>query len=120
MVWKDQNGTEKDIACMYSNHLINVWRYLINYKRLSKKQKMQLLEIEKELEDRGYNIKELLEEEVKDIFEDYTPDEIVEYFIRYHDIRLYTKNEVKQVMFGACQDGKQGYDPYDLLIEDYL
>ena len=34
--------------------------------------------------------------------------------------RLYTEDEVKQVMRGACRDGHNGYDEYDLLISDYV
>lgn len=34
--------------------------------------------------------------------------------------RLYTEEEVKRVMIGACEDGRRGLDPYDLLISDYI
>ena len=34
--------------------------------------------------------------------------------------RLYTEGEVEAVMRGACEDGRQGYDPYDCLIRDYI
>ena len=34
--------------------------------------------------------------------------------------RLYTREEVEKVMREACIDGQNGYDPYDLLIEDYI
>ena len=34
--------------------------------------------------------------------------------------RLYTYEEVRQVKYGACMDGKDGYDPGDLLVEDYV
>lgn len=33
---------------------------------------------------------------------------------------LYTEEEVRRVMHGACRDGQGGYDPFDLLISDYL
>lgn len=33
---------------------------------------------------------------------------------------MYTREQVEQVMHGACRDGQYGYDPYDLLIEDYV
>lgn len=34
--------------------------------------------------------------------------------------RLYTRDEVIAVMHGACRDGQNGYEPGDLLIEDYV
>lgn len=34
--------------------------------------------------------------------------------------RLYTEDEVRSVMRGACRDGRNGYDEFDLLIEDYI
>lgn len=34
--------------------------------------------------------------------------------------RLYTEDEVKKVMHGACRDGASGYDEFDLLISDYV
>lgn len=34
--------------------------------------------------------------------------------------RLYTAEEVKACIHGACEDGRRGYDPFDLLISDYL
>ena len=34
--------------------------------------------------------------------------------------RLYTREEVRAVMHGACRDGLNGIDPYDCLIEDYI
>jgi len=34
--------------------------------------------------------------------------------------RLYTEEEVREVMHGACRDGRNGYNEYDLLIEDYV
>ena len=34
--------------------------------------------------------------------------------------RLYTAEEVRRCIHGACEDGRHGYDPYDLLIEDYI
>lgn len=33
---------------------------------------------------------------------------------------MYTYEQVEQVKRGACIDGQNGYEPYDLLIEDYL
>lgn len=39
---------------------------------------------------------------------------------RKDDERLYTEDEVRAVMHGACRDGKLGYDAYDLLISDYI
>lgn len=32
----------------------------------------------------------------------------------------YTYTQVVDVMHGACRDGANGYDPYDLLITDYI
>ena len=34
--------------------------------------------------------------------------------------RKYTYEEVMACIHGACLDGQNGYDPYDLLIEDYI
>lgn len=34
--------------------------------------------------------------------------------------RKYTYEEVMACIHGACRDGQNGYDPYDLLIEDYI
>ena len=34
--------------------------------------------------------------------------------------RKYTREEVERVMIGACEDGRRGYCPYDLIIEDYV
>lgn len=34
--------------------------------------------------------------------------------------RLYTREEVETVKYGACLDGQRGFDPGDLLIEDYV
>lgn len=34
--------------------------------------------------------------------------------------RKYTHEEVMTCIHGACRDGQNGYDPYDLMIEDYI
>ena len=34
--------------------------------------------------------------------------------------RVYTREEIERVMRGACEDGRRGLDPYDLLVEDYI
>ena len=34
--------------------------------------------------------------------------------------RLYTRSEMEAVKRGACIDGQRGYEPSDLLIEDYI
>ena len=36
------------------------------------------------------------------------------------DERLYTEEEVRRCIHGACEDGRHGYEPYDLLISDYI
>ena len=32
----------------------------------------------------------------------------------------YTSEQVEAVKRGACLDGQRGYDPYDLLVSDYI
>lgn len=34
--------------------------------------------------------------------------------------KLYTREELEAVKRGACLDGQRGYEPSDLLIEDYI
>lgn len=34
--------------------------------------------------------------------------------------RLYTREEVERVKYGACMDGQRGFDPGDILIEDFV
>ena len=34
--------------------------------------------------------------------------------------RLYTREEVERVKYGACMEGQRGFDPGDLLIEDFV
>ena len=47
-----------------------------------------------------------------------TAYEDLETFADEHD--LYTEGEVRRVISGACEDGKRGYYPGDLLISDYV
>lgn len=34
--------------------------------------------------------------------------------------KYYTEDQVERVKNGACRDGRNGYDCYDLLISDYV
>ena len=36
------------------------------------------------------------------------------------DERLYTREEVERVKYGACLDGQRGLSPGDILIEDFV
>lgn len=34
--------------------------------------------------------------------------------------KMYTEEQVRECIDGACLDGQSGYDPSDLLINDYI
>ena len=47
--------------------------------------------------------------------------ECIELFDDSEEIeRKYTREEVRRVLCGACEDGRRGYSPEDLIIEDYV
>ena len=57
---------------------------------------------------------------IRDAKSDLAEDIEIEDIKGTDDERLYTEEEVRRCIHGACRDGRNGYDPYDLLISDYI
>ena len=57
---------------------------------------------------------------IRDAKSDYAEEIEIEDIENDSDERLYTEEEVRRCIHGACEDGRRGYDPYDCIIEDYI
>lgn len=57
---------------------------------------------------------------IRDAKSDLAEDIEIEDIKGTNNERLYTEEEVRRCIHGACRDGRNGYDPYDLLISDYI
>ena len=56
---------------------------------------------------------------LRDVGQDGRPWEVEDIDDEYEE-RLYTREEVERVKYGACMDGRRGLYPGDILIEDFV